>query len=456
MSDYGHDLVFGSFLTPQAGSPDDVVGLAVLSEEVGLDLVTFQDHPYNAGFLDTWTLLSFAAARTERVHLSPNVANLPLRPPAVLARAAASLDLLSHGRAELGLGSGAFWDGVAAMGGTRLTPGEGVDALEEAIDVIRGIWDADDRTVLRAGGEHHHVAGARRGPRPDHAIGLWLGAYKPRMLRLTGSRADGWLPSMGYLQPGDLARGNAVIDEAAQAAGRDPREVRRLLNVNGRFRPDGAGSGTTHGGGAIDGPVAHWVDELVQLALEDGVGTFILGSDDPHDLTIFAQEVAPAVREQVAAERASSGTATGPVRSPRALALRSAGIDYDAIPARLRDAAVEPGTATTRTSAPATSAAATPASCCGRTTRRTSSRASASRASSRRAARGTAPAASRSRSAAAATASPGCRRTTAGSSSTSRPSTRSPSSTRRRAASGSVPVRPGATWPRRSPSTAGA
>ena len=343
MSDYGHDLVFGSFLTPQAGAPHDVVDLAVLSEQVGLDLVTFQDHPYNPGFLDTWTLLSFVAARTERVHLSPNVANLPLRPPAVLARAAASLDLLSNGRAELGLGSGAFWDGIAAMGGARLSPGEGVDALEQAIDVIRGIWDADDRTVLRAGGEHHHVAGARRGPRPDHAIGLWLGAYKPRMLRLTGARADGWLPSMGYLQPGDLARGNEIIDGAAEAAGRDAREIRRIVNVNGRFRPDGAGSASTHGGGAIDGPVEHWVDELVRYALEDGVGTFILGSDDARDLATFAQEVVPAVREQVAAERASSGTATGPVRSPRALALRSTGIDYDAIPARLRDAAVEPG-----------------------------------------------------------------------------------------------------------------
>ncbi|MGC5168148.1 LLM class flavin-dependent oxidoreductase [Luteimicrobium sp. DT211] len=347
MSDYGHDLVFGSFLTPQAGAPDDVVNLAVLSEEVGLDLVTFQDHPYNAGFLDTWTLLSFVAARTERVHLSPNVANLPLRPPAVLARAAASLDLLSHGRAELGLGSGAFWDGIAAMGGDRLTPGQGVDALEEAIDVIRGIWDADDRTVLRAGGEHHHVAGARRGPRPDHAIGLWLGAYKPRMLRLTGARADGWLPSLGYLTPGDLARGNAVIDEAADGAGRDPREVRRILNVGGRFRPGSAGasagSSTTHGGGAIDGPVEQWIDELVRFALEDGVATFILGSDNPRDLATFAEEVAPAVREAVAAERASSGTETGPVRSPRALALRAPGVDYDGIPARLRDQAVEPG-----------------------------------------------------------------------------------------------------------------
>src|SRR5699024_11124523 len=110
MTDYGHDLLFGSFITPSNTDPARVVSLAQASEAAGLDLATFQDHPYQAGFLDTWTLLSYAAARTERIRLTGNVINLPLRPPAVLARAAASLDLLSGGRFELGLGAGGFWD----------------------------------------------------------------------------------------------------------------------------------------------------------------------------------------------------------------------------------------------------------------------------------------------------------------------------------------------------------
>ena len=97
MADFGHELRFGSFITPQNRRPQDVLALAQLSERVGLDLVTFQDHPYQPAFLDTWTLLAWVAARTERVHVSGNVLNLPLRPPAVLARAAASLDLLSGG-----------------------------------------------------------------------------------------------------------------------------------------------------------------------------------------------------------------------------------------------------------------------------------------------------------------------------------------------------------------------
>jgi len=79
------------------------------------------------------------------------------------------------------------------------------------------------------------VVGAKRGPAPAHDIGIWLGAYKPRMLALTGRPADGWLPSQSYLKDGDLATGNAVIDDAAQSAGRSSRDIRRLLNISGEF-----------------------------------------------------------------------------------------------------------------------------------------------------------------------------------------------------------------------------
>ncbi|MFJ2086467.1 LLM class flavin-dependent oxidoreductase [Micromonospora chokoriensis] len=300
MSDYGHDLVFGSFVTPGAGDPDRTVGLAVLTEQVGLDLVTFQDHPYQPAFLDTWTLLSFVAARTNRVHLAANVTNLPLRPPAVLARSVASLDLLSDGRITLGLGAGAFWDAIEAMGGRRLTPGQGVRALEEAIEIIRQMWDTETRGGVRVDGEFYRVVGAKRGPAPAHPVPVWLGAYKPRMLQLTGRRADGWLPTLGYLQPGDLTKGNAIIDDAAQEAGRSPRDVRRLLNIAGQF--------SAVGRGPLNGPAEQWVQELAELALDEGVSAFILAGDDPDDLRRFAGEVAPAVRELVAAER-DSGTA---------------------------------------------------------------------------------------------------------------------------------------------------
>ena len=211
--------------------PEDVVALAQLTEQVGLEYATFQDHPYQSAFLDTWTLLTWVASQTTTLRVAPNVLNLPLRQPAVLARSAASLDLLSGGRLELGLGAGAFWDPIVAMGGSKLTPGQAVDALSEAIDVIRQLWDTSTRRGVRVEGEHYRVVGAKRGPEPAHDIGLWLGAYKPRMLRLTGRKADGWLPSLAYLPLEDIAPANAAIDEAARKAGRDPREIRRLLNI---------------------------------------------------------------------------------------------------------------------------------------------------------------------------------------------------------------------------------
>src|SRR5262249_21944226 len=164
--------------------------------------------------------------RTERIRVSANVLNLPLRPPAVLARAAASLDLLSKGRFELGLGAGAFWDAIEGMGGRRLTPGQGVEALSEAIEILRGVWDGSAEGPLRLRGEHYPVPGMRRGPAPAHDISIWLGSYKPRMLALTGAKADGWLPTQEYIQSPDRATANRMIDDAAAEAGRDPRQIR--------------------------------------------------------------------------------------------------------------------------------------------------------------------------------------------------------------------------------------
>lgn len=295
MPDYGQELRFGSFLTPTNANAHDVVAAAVAGERAGLDLVTFQDHPYQPRFLDTWTLISYVAARTSTVRLAGNVLNLPLRPPAVLARSVASLDLLSGGRIELGLGAGAFWDAIEAMGGPRRSPGAAVDALSEAIDVVRGVWDVDSTGVLRLPGEHYQVAGAKRGPAPAHPVEIWLGAYQPRMLRLTARKADGWLPSIDRMSMPESARANKVIDEAAAEAGRDPREIRRLANVPGRFGPASEK--------LLSGPVEQWVEQLTVLALEYGFSTFVLAGDDVSAYERIGQEVAPAVREAVAAAR---------------------------------------------------------------------------------------------------------------------------------------------------------
>jgi alkanesulfonate monooxygenase SsuD/methylene tetrahydromethanopterin reductase-like flavin-dependent oxidoreductase (luciferase family)/FAD/FMN-containing dehydrogenase len=326
MTDYGHDLRLGAFLSPQSRRPRDVVTLAQLSEQSGLDLVTFQDHPYQPALLDTWTLLSYVAAATDRIHLAPDVLNLPLRQPAVTARAAASLDLLAGGRVSIGIGAGGFWDGIAAMGGPRRTPGESIEALGEAIDVLRQMWDVGERGDVRVEGKHYQVIGAERGPEPAHDIPIWVGAYKPRGLRLLARKADGWLPSLPYVDARGIgiAGSNETIDEAAIAAGRDPREIRRLLNLD-----------------VVAPSVDDWVEQLLPFVVEHGFGTLILGSDDPRTIQTFGEEVGPALRAAVERERRSAGTPTGPVRGRDALAQRVAGIEYDAVPSGIE--AIEPG-----------------------------------------------------------------------------------------------------------------
>jgi alkanesulfonate monooxygenase SsuD/methylene tetrahydromethanopterin reductase-like flavin-dependent oxidoreductase (luciferase family) len=295
MPDYGHDLLFGVFVPPAAAQPDAVLTLARRADEAGLDLVSVQDHPYNPQFLEAWTLLTAIAAATARVRVFPNVANLPLRPPAMLARQAATLDILSGGRAELGLGAGAFADAAAAMGGTRRSPAEAVGALREAIGVLRALWTPGPG--VRLAGEHYRLGGAKPGPFPVHDLGIWVGAYKERMLRLTGELADGWLPSSPYALPEQLAQLNAVIDDAAVAAGRAPGDVRRLYNIAGSFDGDGTGF--------LQGPPKTWAEQLAGLALDEGISGFVLMVDGTAAIDRFAAEVAPAVRELVSAERAS-------------------------------------------------------------------------------------------------------------------------------------------------------
>jgi len=283
--DYGRPVQFGYFVLPDSMRPMRPLELAVRADALGIDLIGVQDHPYQRRFYDTWTLLTAIAMRTTRVSVFPDVANLPLRPPAMLAKAAASLDLLSSGRVELGLGTGSFWDAIKAMGGPVRTPGEAVSALEEAIQVIRLVWSGG--RGVRFDGRFYQLAGLNAGPAPAHPIGIWLGAYRPRMLGLVGRAADGWVPSLGYLKPADLAEAAARVDDAAREAGRDPAAIRRVLNVAANLS----------------------ANEGVELALEYGFDTFVVGGmqeDAEAELREFLENVAPKVRELVAEARESS------------------------------------------------------------------------------------------------------------------------------------------------------
>ena len=282
---------FGVFPVPETERADQLVEQVLLADRLGLDLVGIQDHPYQRRYLETWTLLAYLAGRTERVRLFPDVANLPLRSPALLAKAAASLDVLSGGRVELGLGAGAFWEGIKAWDGPVRSGPESVDALQEAIPIIRSVW-AGERGI-RTDGEHYRLHGAHGGPVPPHPIGIWLGAYGPRMLRTVGRMADGWVPSLPRTPLDEIPAKQTLIDEAARAAGRDPAAIRRVANVNGAI-VDGPVTGWLHG------PPDHWIEELVRLVRDLRFDAFVLwaDSDDPLGQTErFATEIVPIVRE---------------------------------------------------------------------------------------------------------------------------------------------------------------
>jgi alkanesulfonate monooxygenase SsuD/methylene tetrahydromethanopterin reductase-like flavin-dependent oxidoreductase (luciferase family) len=264
----------GVSVVPSADDIDRIRRIAAVADERGIDLIGIQDHPYQRRFLDTWALIGVLIGETERVRFFPDVANLPLRLPTMIAKSAASLDVLAGGRFELGLGAGAFWDAIEAMGGPRRSPGDSVDALEEAIAVIRRAWTGERGMTFE--GEHYTVRGYNPGPPPAHEIGIWLGAYRPRMLELVGRAADGWVPSLGYLDPADAPAAHRRIDDAARAAGRDPRAIRRVVNV---MRPDDLE------------PAA--IDAIVT---DLGFDAPILWIEEPAQAERIASEIAPRLR----------------------------------------------------------------------------------------------------------------------------------------------------------------
>lgn len=288
-SRYGRPLEFGLSVVPASADAKLVRSLARRADELDLELIGIQDHPYQWRFLDTFALIADLLARTEQVRIFPDVANLPLRSPAMLAKGAASLDLLSGGRFELGLGAGAFWEAIGAMGGPVRSGREALEALEEGIAIIRAFWSGE-RTIAFTG-KHYSVKGLHPGPPPAHPIGIWLGVGRPRALALTGRLADGWVPSLSWATPDAVPALARRIDDAAAEAGRDAAEIRRVYNIGGSIT-DGPVRGI------LDGPPDHWIETLTAFAGELGFDTFIFWPrDEPEaQLTRFAEEVVPALR----------------------------------------------------------------------------------------------------------------------------------------------------------------
>jgi alkanesulfonate monooxygenase SsuD/methylene tetrahydromethanopterin reductase-like flavin-dependent oxidoreductase (luciferase family) len=290
-------LQFGVFLSPRAADLGQLRDNVRAAEEMGFDFITVQDHPYVPDFLDTFALIGTLIGQTSRIRFMTNVANLPLRPPQMMAKTSASLDLLSGGRFELGLGAGRAWPQIAGLGGPLRSPAEALGATAEAIDVLHALWLPG--RIADLPGRYYPVR-AQAGPAPAHRIGIWLGSVGPRMLDLLGRKADGWIAPLatGYeTKPAAQDR----IDAAARAAGRDPASIRRAIQLVGTITnvPYTAGRPRTGPGAQpIRTTPDIWAKIITEFAAEQRFDTINLMPEEEtaEQLRLFATEVIPLAR----------------------------------------------------------------------------------------------------------------------------------------------------------------
>lgn len=217
-----------------------VARMARAAEASGFDGYGFTDHPapsqrwLDAGghdALDPFVALGFVAAATTTIHLIPNIVVLPYRNPFVVAKAGATVDVLSGGRFVLATGAGYLRSEFTALG---VDPDERNELFDEAIDVIRAVWSDDAVTVT---GRHFDARGVSGRPRPASPPPIWIGGNSAAARQRVAERGDGWCP---FPAPANLARTArtvaldtrdrlaAAIDDLRsrlETAGRDPATI---------------------------------------------------------------------------------------------------------------------------------------------------------------------------------------------------------------------------------------
>src|SRR2546425_513877 len=300
MSNSQREPVSGLSITPD--NVELAFKLAKTADDLGLDIIGIQDHPYNGSFMDTWTLLSGLASSTGKVRYFADVSDLPMRPPAMLAKASATLDIITRGRIELGIGAGAFWDAIHAYGGHRRAPEEAVAALEEALQVIRLIWNyKGPRTRVSFPGKYYQLENAQAGPSPSHEISFWIGATQPKMFGLIGRLGDGWvIPLNTYISFDEIRAGQRLIDAAARESGRSPDSIRRIANLVGVIDDQRELAMSFGDKSPLVDLSTNWVNWIVSSYKDLGVDTFVfwpsVKGQEENQLHLFAERVIPKVR----------------------------------------------------------------------------------------------------------------------------------------------------------------
>jgi alkanesulfonate monooxygenase SsuD/methylene tetrahydromethanopterin reductase-like flavin-dependent oxidoreductase (luciferase family) len=298
------EVVFGFGAHSGIDEVSELLRMTQQADRDGLDHFSLSDHPYIAERLDAYASLGFILGRTQHISGFANVTNLPTRPAPLLARTVTSLSALSGGRVVLGMGAGGLWDRISDLGVPRLSAGDAVDAFEEAIVLIKMLSGGGPPVTYE--GRHYQVK--QIDPAPVAAPPVWTGSVGPKSLAATGRVADGWIPGHAADWLSERYRtSRPVIDEAAAAVGRDPREIRTIFNFPGRITDQPLPATRDRDGRWIGGSVDQWVEELTGAVLEHGAAGFTLftaghGTPDLVVLARWAREIVPAVREAIVKE----------------------------------------------------------------------------------------------------------------------------------------------------------
>ncbi|ONI84942.1 5,10-methylene tetrahydromethanopterin reductase [Saccharothrix sp. ALI-22-I] len=294
--------LFGVGVSTAVGEARETLRLAVEADRAGLDLFTVSDHPYFGARLDAYSIVGVALGRTTDISGLVSVTNLPSRPAPMLARTVTSLSALSGGRVVLGMGAGGLWDDIVRLGVPQLTPGAAIRALAEAITLVRALSGGGEPVTFD--GEFYQVTALE--PAPVPAPPVWTGSVGPKSLAVTGRLADGWIPGHAADWLSERYRtSRPVIDEAATAAGRDPRDIATIYNLPGVISPTPLTATRDARGRWVGGSVGQWVEELTGAVLEHDASGFVLFPvrEPLTDVALgtWAREIVPAVREAVAA-----------------------------------------------------------------------------------------------------------------------------------------------------------
>lgn len=302
-------VVFGIGAHSDIDGGPDLLRLAEQADRDGLDHLSLPDHPYLGRRLDAYAAIGFVLGRTQRLSGLVNVTNLPTRPAPMLARTVTTLSALSGGRIVLGMGAGGLWDRISDLGVDRLSPGQAVEAFEEAIVLVKALAGGGPPVTFH--GRYYRVDQIE--PAPVVAPPVWTGSVGRKSLAATGRVADGWIPGHAADWLSDRYRtSRPVIDEAAATAGRDPGEIRTVFNFPGRITDRPLPVTRNRDGRWIGGSVDQWVEELTGAVREHGASGFTLfasghGAPDPIAVGRWGREIAPAVREAVAEQVGSAG-----------------------------------------------------------------------------------------------------------------------------------------------------